>query len=58
MKRRKRMLMVVATVAVAAGLLPASAAARSFALPAYNPGAAVTVTSDSSVAVDVVSWGD
>lgn len=59
MKRRKRIVTVVATLAITASLaLPAAAAARSFCYPAYNPGASVTVTNSYDVSVDAVSWGD
>ena len=59
MKRRKRIVTVVATLAITASLaLPAAAAARSFSYPAYDPGASVTVTSSYDVTFDTVSWGD
>jgi hypothetical protein len=59
MKRRKSLVTVIATLAVAAGLvLPGTAAARSYQLPAYNSGAYVNVTNGYDLSVDVVSWGD
>jgi hypothetical protein len=59
MKRRKRLLVVVATLATAAGaVLPGTAAARSNYYPAYNPAVAVSVSTDSTLTVDVVSWSD
>jgi hypothetical protein len=59
MKRRKRIVTVVATLAIATGLvLPATAAARSFSYPVYNPGASISVTNSYDASIDVVSWGD
>jgi hypothetical protein len=59
MKRRKSIVTVLATLAIAAGMvLPASASARSFSYPMYNPGASITVTNSFDGSVDVVSWGD
>ena len=61
MKRRKRLLVVVVALATAAGAgaaLPGTAAARSYYYPAYNPAVSVDASTNSAVAVEVVSWSD
>jgi len=59
MKRRKTLAIAIVTLATAGALvLPGTAAARSYYLPAYNPTVVVDVPPDSGLAVAVVSWSD
>jgi hypothetical protein len=59
MKRRKSLATVVATLALAAGLVvPGTAAARSYSCPTYDPSVAVDVSSSGDVTFGVVSWSD
>ena len=56
--RRKAATVVVAALGAIGLALPATAAARSYSLPQYNPAMVVVVDTSSTTSVDVVSWSD
>ena len=56
--RNKAATVVVAALGAIGLALPATASARTYSLPQYNPAMVVVVGTSSSTSVDTVSWSD